>query len=337
VGDTWLTEDPSAAEVHYRASLAISPAQPLVLNNLGVALLRQRRRGEAALAFKSALLVDPSSSLPKRNVFVASAAVIRASALGWFGIALSVPVIALALISGSLHGSAFAVTFGTAGAILAVQLAVLSGARKIGLRRLERLDPQLHAIRLNLEGDLRAGRLVFYSRLLKWFGNALAAFGVATVLGSLTGEVFVVRQYLAFPERPRRVTVEAAQPDEWVQLEGATLDCDSRREIRGNAYFAGQSSGGRSFVASYSGTVTCDRAQSELRGVISDLNPRLAKTLVEAGFVVPAGHPSALCTSCGPGATLAGTAILLLGVALGAYLAWEGLKMRRPAPLQQPI
>ena len=159
--------------------------------------------------------------------------------------------------------------------------------------------------------------------------HRLLATVIATLLGTLTAGLLVVRKHLAFPETPRVLTLENARPDEWVRLEGATLDCASRLEVGSNlyarTYFAGHSSGGRDFVAAYDKGVTCVVARSQLEGVVSDLNPHLRETLTKNGLPLALGPVAKLCTECGPRQTRLGIVILLVGAALGAFLVWAGV------------
>lgn len=55
------------AEHHYRLSLKTNPLEALSLNNLGVCLNQQRKHLDAALAFKSAVLLDPNMKLARTN------------------------------------------------------------------------------------------------------------------------------------------------------------------------------------------------------------------------------------------------------------------------------
>ena len=66
-GDLFLQSDPAKAEACYRRSLAIDASDAVTLNNLGAALNRQKRPDEAALAFKSAILADPTLKVAKQN------------------------------------------------------------------------------------------------------------------------------------------------------------------------------------------------------------------------------------------------------------------------------
>ena len=68
MGDRHLDlADNLAAERAYRQALALEPNDVPALNNLGCALLAQKRKTEATLAFKSALLLDPTMSEAKGN------------------------------------------------------------------------------------------------------------------------------------------------------------------------------------------------------------------------------------------------------------------------------
>ncbi|HXN82507.1 MAG TPA: tetratricopeptide repeat protein, partial [Myxococcales bacterium] len=158
LGDAWLNEDPPRAELLYRESLAMAPEQPLVLNNLSVALRRQRRRSEAALALKSALLLDPTLPLPKWNVFSLSNPVRLAPTPLLASIALQMLAVGLAYDS-MTRRNRYWLTLGIMMACEVVSLGMVAWARKIGFRRLRRLDPQLYAIRRALEADVRARRL----------------------------------------------------------------------------------------------------------------------------------------------------------------------------------
>jgi tetratricopeptide (TPR) repeat protein len=67
LGNLQLDDDPAAAEQHYRAALALDPNSAVTANNLGVALRRQKRDQEAVLAFKSAVRMDPTLEVARRN------------------------------------------------------------------------------------------------------------------------------------------------------------------------------------------------------------------------------------------------------------------------------
>ena len=162
----------------------------------------------------------------------------------------------------------------------------------------------------------------------KGFAIFLLGFGGVVALGCVLGEVLVLRAYLAFPESPRRVALEAARPNEWVALTDAVLECESRREIGNGTYFLGRSLGGRYFVASYNQPMTCEGAHS-LIGTVGALHPNLARTLARNSFALPDGEIAQLCTWCGPRNDLIGSLVLAAGILLGAFLAWVGLTERR--------
>jgi tetratricopeptide (TPR) repeat protein len=323
LGDAWLNEDPPRAELLYRESLAMAPEQPLVLNNLSVALRRQRRRSEAALALKSALLLDPTLPLPKWNVFSLSNPVRLAPTPLLASIALQMLAVGLAYDS-MTRRNRYWLTLGIMMACEVVSLGMVAWARKIGFRRLRRLDPQLYAIRRALEADVRARRLesVVAPAKARRVALAIGAFGAVILLGSLVGEIFLVRHYLAFPKTPRRVTLEESRSGEWAELEGVILDCASRLDLAGYTYFSGKGSGDRELVVSYEDAPTCAQAGSRLVGVVSDLPPSLASRLARNGFSVRTGHAAKLCTRCGPRESLLGIGLLAVFGALGGLTAW---------------
>jgi hypothetical protein len=331
LGDAWLEEDRAAAERHYRASLALDPLQPPVLNNLGVALLGQRRAAEAALAFKAAVRLAPTDSLAKLNLFRANVAVLRRSPWTWATASLSVPIVALALWSGSLHGRDAALVLGGAAALLALQLLVARRARAAGLVRLSRIDPQLTELQRHLEQDLAAGREVLAPAWQRRLGLAVAAFGAVTLVAALAGAAYQLHEYLGYPPAPRRTTLETSGQGEWVVLEGISLDCRTAQLVHGHGYVVGRSAGGRQVVSTYRGALECDRSPRDLEGVVSDLRPRLAAALAEAGFPIPLDRPAELCTGCGPGGELALLAMALLLGVVGGYLLWSGARLARLA------
>lgn len=67
LGDVLLERDPAGAERAYRDSLRLEPHSAVALNNLGVAMEKQHRLAEAATAYKSAILADPTFQLAKDN------------------------------------------------------------------------------------------------------------------------------------------------------------------------------------------------------------------------------------------------------------------------------
>jgi tetratricopeptide (TPR) repeat protein len=158
LGDLWLEKDPVRAERHYRDSLAIDAAQPMTLNNLGVALNRQERTREAALAFRSAVILDPTLKEAKKNAHASIRNLVRGG-----------PVIIAALLvarAARIFGVSSSWRDGVRTAAIAVGAAgVLVGwgvwlwRRTVGIRRLAETEPQLHAIYTRLEADRKAGGL----------------------------------------------------------------------------------------------------------------------------------------------------------------------------------
>ncbi|WP_243338704.1 tetratricopeptide repeat protein [Anaeromyxobacter soli] len=327
LGDTWLKESPATAEAHYRASLTLDPERPLTLNNLGVALMKLRRLDEAAQAFKAALAIDPGLRQAKLNAFAVSNPVMRSRWVAWLGLAVGVGVAGLTWHRLHSNSEASWTLWGAVG-LAATYLVAMSWVVRSGLRRLAAVDLETHALRGRVAADLRADRIAGgpWTRRL---GAGLAAFGALTLAASLVLEVMVVRQWLAFPSEPRRTSLEEARPGEWVALRDAALLCDSRREVRAGTFYAGLSTGGRPFLASYADPVDCSVAQAGLRGVLIELVPRLAATLDDAGFPVPAGDPPRLCTECGPSESRLFVVVLLGFAAIAAFLLREGLKQWR--------
>jgi hypothetical protein len=331
LGNVWLKDDPSIAERHYRSSLALEPTQPLVLNNLGVALMRQGRREEAAEALQSALKLDPTHRLPKLNAFGLSAAILRRSPWTWLVLSMSAIVIGVLVVAARLEGTASWAAISAAGLLVAIQLAIGRHAERLGMARLERVDRNLHRTRVQLDREMKAGREELVPSLTLWLGRLLVAFATITIGIAVVACIVWGREYLAFSASPRRTTLEAAAQDEWVTLDGITRDCSTAMTVHGRGYVLGRSAGGLSVVSEFEGTLSCEREPTTVTGVASELNPRLRATLTKAGLMLPGGRVSELCTSCGPGATLALVALALLFGAIGGYLLWEGRRMVRRA------
>lgn len=163
LGDLFLKSDPAKAEACYRRSLAIDASDAVTLNNLGAALNRQKRPDEAALAFKSAILADPTLQVAKQNAH--STINSRLGAVAGVGAALYafsiLPRLLLKTSVRALDGRNLAVA-------LAFVLLVAAfwawrkygqGGRKANLEKLKARDPQLHAIFVKLDADKREGRL----------------------------------------------------------------------------------------------------------------------------------------------------------------------------------
>lgn len=153
LGDLWLEKDPQRAEEHYRAALRIDATHAGVLNNLGAALARQKRRDEAALAYKAAILADPALGVAKRNAHAVVTQQVGKAA-GW-----GTGIFAL-LQAGRLAATASA-PIALAFLALGVPAAVVIRKRRREKRMadLKQKDPQLYAIFEKLEQDKKAGRL----------------------------------------------------------------------------------------------------------------------------------------------------------------------------------
>ncbi len=159
LGDLWLAGDPARAERHYRESLALDPSRASTLNNLGVALNAQKRTRDAALAFRSAVILDPTLTVAKQNTHASVRRLAGGGAL--FAVAMGVTQGARLLerigrgASESMRWIALAVVL----AGIAATWGIWFWRRTAGIRRLAETDPQLHAIYVRLEADRKAGRL----------------------------------------------------------------------------------------------------------------------------------------------------------------------------------
>ncbi len=329
LGDTWLADDPARAEARYRKSLALEPGQPRVLNDLGVALIRQRRRAEAAQAFRAALRLDPALVMARRNVFGASHPIRLAP---WHGILAAVLWLAgtALLVAGGVLDGAGGARAGRMGLVfLALSVAAAAWTWRVGRRRLAAEDPSLLALQFETLVEMKAGRLRAPPRVLRMGGGALVVFGLATAAGCFVLGVVELREYLALPAAPVRRTAETARPGEWVTLEDTVLDCATQVELRGRVYALGKSKAGRPVVVGGLEVGACQPSPAGLVGVLTDLHPNLARTLAGRGFEVPDGPAASLCTSCGPGATLALAGVIFLGVLIGGWLAVYGRALWR--------
>lgn len=160
-GDLFLKADPAKAEACYRRSLAIDASDAVTLNNLGAALNRQKRPDEAALAFKSAILADPTLKVAKQNAHSTISS--RLGAIAGVGAGLS----ALSILPRMLLKTSFRTLDWRNAAVAVVVVLLVAGfwwwrkgpRRKADLERLKARDPQLHAIFVRLEADKREGRL----------------------------------------------------------------------------------------------------------------------------------------------------------------------------------
>lgn len=159
-GDLWLDEDPARAERHYRESVALDPENARTLNDLGVALSKQKRHREAGLAFRSAVLLDPTLDLAKQN---ARSAIQRATG-GWGLLIASLAVVQVAKWAGRLTRTspewawARGWAVGIGGAAVVVAAGTWAWRRSVGLRRLEVSEPLLYGIHQRLEADRRSRR-----------------------------------------------------------------------------------------------------------------------------------------------------------------------------------
>jgi tetratricopeptide (TPR) repeat protein len=168
LGSLVLERDAPAAERCFRASLARRPRQALVLSNLGAALEKQGRPLEAALAYSSALLLEPRrASLRRASLRRARRLLPRPPgrllpAVGLVGTALWLALAVIVGLEGSgadaaplvpLLGLALpALLVGTAGARLSRQR--LRGQ----IRRLAERDPELYGIYARLSAE-QGGRI----------------------------------------------------------------------------------------------------------------------------------------------------------------------------------
>jgi hypothetical protein len=138
----------------------------VTLNNLGCALKAQGKSHEAAMAFKAALLLDPTLEEAKSNthatlrtligragpvgLFVGAGALLKLGALTLAKAPILLAMVALHLRSAALWGWL---------AIAAVTLVAVALARqRWNRRRLERADPQILRIYEQLDADKKAGR-----------------------------------------------------------------------------------------------------------------------------------------------------------------------------------
>lgn len=158
LGDLHLEKNPREAEVHYRRSLAIDPESAETLNNLGVALLHLKRPVDAATVFKSAVLVDPTLTIAKRNTHSTVERLLKGGGLIGFYIVLRIAI--HATTAGSRRSPFAAIIVAVLGAIALVGFLVWRwhGARK-NREELQRADPELLAIYEKLRADKKTGRL----------------------------------------------------------------------------------------------------------------------------------------------------------------------------------
>jgi protein O-GlcNAc transferase len=160
LGDQHLElSDYDQAIIQYHKSLGIVPNDAYSLNNLGCALQAKGRMEEAALAYKSAVLLDPTMREAKQNTHDSVKGIARgASVLGALGLIAVKFKLWWILILGRrvLLYPAFWIG---AGVLVggAVAFGVIRGRRR--LKRLGEKDPQLLAIYERLKADRKSGRI----------------------------------------------------------------------------------------------------------------------------------------------------------------------------------
>lgn len=163
VGDRHLDlEDNAAAERAYRQALAREANNPLTLNNLGCALRARGHRRAATLAFKSALLLDPSMAEARRNTHQTMRGLVgSSSALGMLGVvAVALFKLKLVWLTLLLRVALFKpMGWMVLGALLGGGVVVALLVRWVRVWLLVRRDPQLMTIFRHLESDHKAKRL----------------------------------------------------------------------------------------------------------------------------------------------------------------------------------
>jgi tetratricopeptide (TPR) repeat protein len=155
------------AEEHYRVALKSNPNEAATLNNLGCALLGRSKKREAALAFKAALLLDPTMSEAKENTHSTVSALIGrggAIGLGVGGVAAAKTCAATGAKAGYFW---FAIARHLSNPQTWIWLCVAAvaitgfifGKRKWNEKALRKADPQIIAIFDQLQADKKAGRI----------------------------------------------------------------------------------------------------------------------------------------------------------------------------------
>lgn len=151
LGDLLLDGDLPGAEACYREALKLDAEDALALNNLGVALQRQKKRIDAAVCFKAAVLLDPTMKVAKENTH-STVSVLLTAGRWTFWLALAAGL--FARWRGWVHGATEVVVI-TLGGTFA--LAVLHNSWR--LLQLRRADPSLRKLWMRIDADKRRGRI----------------------------------------------------------------------------------------------------------------------------------------------------------------------------------
>lgn len=159
LGDLWLRDDPPRAERHYRESLSLDPARAGTLNNLGVALNAQKRTRDAALAFRSAVILDPTLTVAKQNTHASIRRLAGGGTLFLVAIGVTQGARILERVGRGASEALRWVALSVVVAGIVATWGIWLWRRTAGVRRLAESDPQLHAIYVRLEADRKAGRL----------------------------------------------------------------------------------------------------------------------------------------------------------------------------------
>ena len=156
------TGDYATAEDYFRRSLQMEADKAHTLNNLGVALASQNHNMQAALAFKSAVALDPTLQVAKENTHNVMRGLLGGAgilgALGLFGIA-KFGVKGLFFLPWLWRVFRYPAFWGVILSIVALVALVAVGVRLYRGWRLHRLDPQLTRLYRQLKADEKAGRL----------------------------------------------------------------------------------------------------------------------------------------------------------------------------------
>jgi tetratricopeptide (TPR) repeat protein len=163
LGDLWVDDDPARAEGHYRESVRRdswerpAPARARVLNNLGVALEAQRKRREAALAYKTAHALDPTLKEARQNTRSAIRGLVKGAAL-----LVAVNALVKAAKAGR-HASKLEALKPYSGWMLGATVVLLAASwgiwlwrRTAGMNRLAAEEPELYALHQRLVEEEKA-------------------------------------------------------------------------------------------------------------------------------------------------------------------------------------